>query len=78
MHDTSSHASVVTPSDTVLLAHTSSAIWVGGLGNLTITMMGGEVVTLTAVPAGTWLPLRVKQVWATGTTATLILALWDW
>jgi hypothetical protein len=35
----------------------------------------GEISVLTAVPAGTLLPIRVKRVMSTGTTVTNIVAL---
>lgn len=72
-----SGAAAVTPSDSGNLpASPASAIWVGGAGNLTVIMYNGATVTFTAVPAGTLLLIRVKQVKATLTTATLIVALY--
>ena len=71
------HAFIITPSDTLLLPHITDWVWVGALGNLTVTMMSGEQVTFTAVPAGTRLDIRVGQVWAAGTTASNLLGLWD-
>jgi hypothetical protein len=35
----------------------------------------GDTVTFTAVPVGTQLDIRVKQVKATGTTATYIVGM---
>ena len=70
------HAFAVTPSDTVDIDASSRALYVGGAGNLAVIMVGGETVTLTAVPAGMLLPLRVDRVLAIGTTATAIVALW--
>lgn len=65
------HAIVVTPSDTVLQAY--EGIYVGSAGNLTVIMESGQSVLFTAPPIGTLLPIRVKQVMATGTTiATLV------
>lgn len=69
------HAAVVTPSDTVDLVDVSRALIVGTTGDLKVTMNGGETVVLPSVPAGV-LPLRVKRVWNTGTTATHISAIW--
>lgn len=53
----------------------TSAIWVGGAGNLAVTMVSGAALTLTAVAAGSLLLLRCTQVKATGTTATLLIGL---
>ncbi len=51
-------------------------LYVGGAGNVKVTTIGGDVVTFTAVPVGTVLPVQVVKVHSVGTTATLIIALW--
>lgn len=53
-------------------------LYVGGAGNVKVTTIGQDVVTFTAVPVGTVLPVQVVKVHASGsgTTATLINALW--
>lgn len=51
------------------------SLYVGGAGDVAVTMFNGDAVTFSAVPAGTILPICVKQVKSTGTTATLILGL---
>lgn len=67
---------VVTPSDAVDLPQVAKSLWVGGAGNVSVIAEGDTVpVTLTAAAAGTLIPLRVKRVRATGTTATAIVAL---
>src|SRR3990167_3224603 len=48
------------------------AIWVGGAGNLQVQTQNGETVTIVGVVAGTLLPLSVKRVLSTNTTATSI------
>jgi hypothetical protein len=68
------YAVAVTPSDATVL-NTTKALYVGGLGNVAVTMAGGGDVTFNAVPVGTILPIAVTKVLATGTTATLITAL---
>jgi hypothetical protein len=65
----------VTPSDTVELTHISRAIYVGTGGNLVAVRTTGAEVSFTAVPDGTMLPIRVKRIKATGTTATNIVSL---
>jgi len=40
-----------------------------------VTNSAGDVATFTAVPAGTVLNVHARIVWATGTTATAIVAL---
>lgn len=69
-----SKAVAVTKSDSTVLS-TTRALYVGGAGDVAVTMRDGSVVTFSAVPAGTFLPLRVTKVMSTNTTATLILAL---
>ena len=53
-------------------------IYVGGAGNVAVTTIGGDEVTFNAVPIGTVLPVQVIRVKnsGSGTTATLINALW--
>jgi hypothetical protein len=67
----------ITPSDTVDLPKVTHAIWVGGTGDVAAVNQSGIVQVITAVPAGSWLPLAVKRINATGTTATAILALYE-
>jgi len=53
-------------------------LYIGGAGNVTVTTIGQDIVTFTAVPLGTVLPVQVLKVHSvgSGTTATLINALW--
>lgn len=53
-------------------------LYVGGAGNVKVTTIGEDIVTFTAVPVGTVLPVQVIKVHSSGsgTTATLINALW--
>lgn len=68
-------AVAVTPNDTNDLAYTSRALWIGGGGNVAVILADDtNPVTFSGVPAGTLLPLRVKRVRSTGTTATNIVA----
>jgi hypothetical protein len=69
-----SNAAAVTPSDTVDLAFASKRLWVGGAGNVKVTLVGGTTVIYTAVPAGVYLVVRASRVYATLTTATSIVA----
>jgi hypothetical protein len=67
----------VTPSDTVDIraGDVSDGLYVGGAGNIAALMSDGKSCDFAAVPAGTVLPVAVKRVLATGTTATNIRAL---
>lgn len=75
-------AAAVTPSDTADIpavtggTNNGCVLYVGGAGNLKVLTVGGDEVTLTAVPVGTFVPVQVLRVFATGTTATNIVALW--
>jgi hypothetical protein len=51
------------------------ALWIGGAGNVDVTMLGGTAVTFVGVAAGTMLDAQVTHV-TLGTTATDILALY--
>jgi hypothetical protein len=66
----------VTPSDSADLTDTTRALYVGGDGNVSVIMRGGQTVTFTGMKAGVIYPLRVNRVRATGTTATGIVALY--
>ncbi len=69
----------ITPDDATDLALVTRAIHVGGGGDIAVVFREGDgaggfaAVTLKAVPSGSMLPIRVKQVMATGTTATDIV-----
>ena len=70
------YADAVTPSDADELSTVSRALFVGGAGDVAVVMLSGDAVTFGGVTAGSFLPIRVKQVKSTGTTATLILNLY--
>ena len=65
----------ITPSDT-LPQPIGRALYVGGAGNITGRLASDTVDTVFSnVAAGTLLPLQFKLIKATGTTATLMVAL---
>ncbi len=70
------HAVAVTPNDGTALPYVTKALYIGGAGNVTVRPIeGGADCTFSAVPAGSILPVRVSHVRATGTSATMIVAL---
>lgn len=79
-------AAAVTPSDTVNIPSISTdpgagrnngcVLFVGATGNLRVLTTGGDDVTFAGINAGTFIPVQVLRVFATGTTAANILALW--
>lgn len=79
------NAEAVTPNDEQDITLSGSPItgidngavlYLGTGGNLTITTVGGQKVTLTNVANGSFIPIQVRRVWATGTSASSILALY--
>lgn len=70
------NAEAVTLSDSADLPNVPRALWVGGPGDIKVTIKGGGTVTLIGAGKGAFLPIRATRVWLTGTTATSIVALW--
>lgn len=71
------HAFAVTPNDSTDLAHVTRGLWIGGAGNISVDLNGGETAVLfSGVSAGTMLPLAVTRVRSTNTTATLIVGVY--
>ncbi len=69
-------AAAIAPDDGQDLACPTRAVYVGGDGDLRVRMLGGAEVTFAAVSGGSLLPLRVVRVFATGTNARNLVALW--
>lgn len=65
----------VTPNDADLIRPTRG-VYVGATGTLKVTMSDGSDVTFNSIAAGVVHPLSVKRVFATGTTATGIVAVY--
>ena len=76
-------AALVTNSDTVNIPNIASSespnngcvLYVGVSGDLKVLTAGGDEIVFTAVSAG-FFPVQVVRVFATGTTATGVIALW--
>lgn len=75
-------AALVTPSDDDLIPSVSGgtnngcALYIGTPGNVRVKTVGGDDVIFTGVYAGQFFPVNVLQVFASGTTAGEIVALW--
>ena len=67
-------AYVITPADSSLYRDVIG-LYIGGAGNVKVITAGGSTVLFSAVPAGTILPVQCRTVYATDTTATLIVGL---
>ena len=74
--DPAEDAGAVTPSDVTNLTRTARALYVGGAGNVVVVTPSATVVTFTNVQAGSILPVRIRRVNSTNTTATNIVALY--
>ena len=52
------------------------AVWVGGAGDLSVVMSAGDTAVFAGIAAGTLLPIRVKKINSSGTTASSIVVLY--
>jgi hypothetical protein len=85
-NEVANRAVAVTPNDGADLPDGQCVgIWVGGAGTLTVDMplllnsqaaAGVATVLISGIAAGTLLPISVKRIRLTGTSATLITALY--
>ena len=57
------------------MAQPVRAFYVGTGGDMKVTTVGGDVVTFTNLSAGSLMPVSVKRIWSTGTTASGIVGL---
>jgi hypothetical protein len=72
----SGHAAAVTPNDTTPIGFNTSRLYVGGAGGtVTLRMKSGELVQFQGVPVGAVLEVSYTHVMATGTAATLMVAM---
>lgn len=67
------HAISITPSDGSNLSHACRALYVGVSGDVAVTTVDGDTVTLVGLAAGSFHPIHVIKVFSTGTTATDIV-----
>tara|TARA_R110000851_G_scaffold36087_3_gene94442 strand:- start:846 stop:1106 length:261 start_codon:yes stop_codon:yes gene_type:complete len=76
-------AASVTPSDTVVIpspgggsgVNNGCVLYIGIEGDLKVTTAGNDDIVFKNVPVG-FFPVNVLKVWATGTVASEIIALW--
>lgn len=68
------YAEAITPDDSDL-TRIASGLYVGTGGNLRVTTVHKQDVVFVGVPGGTFVPVRVKRVWNTNTTASDIVGL---
>lgn len=73
----SGSAAAVTPNDNADLSAVTRGLYVGGAGTVRVTLeRDSSSVDIVGAVAGSVLPLRVKKVHSTGTTATSLVALY--
>lgn len=65
----------ITPHASTELDYVTTAIYVGGTGDVVAVNRAGTEITFSAVPAGTILPIRTSRV-DDSSTATLMVAMW--
>ena len=68
-------AASITPSDSADIDATRG-IYVGTSGDLKVDMLDGTAITFVALAAGIVHPLQVRRIYATGTDADNIVALY--
>lgn len=66
----------ITPHDTNLLSNVTRGIYVGTGGDVAVVSIRGTTAVFANVPDGSVLEIRARQILATGTTATDLVALW--
>lgn len=68
-------AAAVTLNDSTIIENTR-ALYIGGNGNLKVTMVEGGDVTFVGLSAGMILPVQVVKCWLTGSTVSNVIALY--
>ena len=82
--DSAINAFAITKSDSTVFPQFPSstgvcvtkAVYVGTAGDLNVVMEGNQTVLHSNVPSGAILPIRVKQVLSTNTSASNIVGWW--
>lgn len=73
--DPAVYAKAIVPDDANDMISWCRSVYVGGTGNIAGITVGGSTVLFQNVPAGMVLPVQFRRILATGTTATLLIAL---
>lgn len=68
-------AFAITPNDSADLVQVTRGLFVGAGGDVVIVTRAGTTATFTNIQGGAVLPLRVRRILATGTTASGIIGL---
>jgi hypothetical protein len=70
------NGAAVAPSDSADLPNMARGVYCGTAGDLKVTLYGGDIVTFTSLVGGVIHPICAARVWATGTTAANIIAVY--
>ena len=69
-------AVAITPSNSVDLTVSGAVVFIGVGGDVKVTTVSGDTAVFKNLASGSVLAVQVRRVWATGTTATDIIALY--
>ena len=69
-------ADEITANDDEVLHQTTRSLYVGETGDVSVEMADGMTVVFQGVPAGTFLPIRIRRLRKTGTTSNAVVGLW--
>jgi len=70
------HAFAVSPDDNNDLSVVTRYVYVGVAGDLKLTTMDGDTITLVGLAAGVLHPVRAKRIWSSVTAAQSIVGLY--
>lgn len=73
--DPANGAFAIVPNDSADLAQNTTGIYSGTAGTIAVDMINGDSVSFI-VPAGVILPVQIRKVYATGTTASGVVGLY--
>ena len=58
------------------IGNAGCCLYIDGAGDVSVITIGGDTATFFSVPVGTILPVQVRQLRSTSTSATNVMALW--
>jgi hypothetical protein len=76
MIDPAERGFYITISGTQTLEHATRGLYVGAQGSVNVVTAGGDSLIFTDLAGGVIHPLRIRQVVASGTTATNIIGVY--
>jgi hypothetical protein len=67
------NAFMATPSDVDDLPHVTTFIYIGGVGDLNVDLIGGSTLVMTGLGIGIWHPIVATKIYFTGTNCSDII-----